>query len=49
LRGKGWAFDELHTESGELEEVFRAITQSDTVDGARKATGGGEAKSAAAA
>jgi len=31
LAGKGWDFDELHTEEGRLEEVFREITSPDTV------------------
>ena len=30
LREKDWVFDELHTEPGRLDEVFRAITVSDT-------------------
>ncbi|MFA4943401.1 MAG: ATP-binding cassette domain-containing protein [Lentisphaeria bacterium] len=30
LRGKGWAYDELHTEAGRLDEVFRAVTVADT-------------------
>ncbi|MBN2449862.1 MAG: ATP-binding cassette domain-containing protein [Lentisphaeria bacterium] len=28
---KGWEFDELHTEGGRLDEVFRAVTLPDTV------------------
>ena len=31
VAGKGWAFDELHTEEGRLDEVFREITIPDTV------------------
>jgi ABC-2 type transport system ATP-binding protein len=31
LIGKGWDFDELHTEEGRLDEVFREITSPDTV------------------
>jgi ABC-2 type transport system ATP-binding protein len=31
LAGKGWDFDELHTEEGRLDEVFREITSPDTV------------------
>ena len=27
---EGWRFDELHTEDGRLDEVFRAITSPDT-------------------
>jgi ABC-2 type transport system ATP-binding protein len=27
---EGWRFDELHTEDGKLDEVFRAITSPDT-------------------
>jgi ABC-2 type transport system ATP-binding protein len=49
LRNRGWAFDELHTETGELDDVFRAITLSDTVDGAGTTAPGGAAKSEAAA
>ena len=28
---EGWKFDEIHTEEGRLDEVFRAITLPDTV------------------
>lgn len=31
LQDKGWVFDELHTEEGRLDEVFRTITIPDTV------------------
>lgn len=31
LAGKGWEVDELHTEEGRLDEVFREITIPDTV------------------
>jgi len=30
IREKGWKFDELHTETGRLDEVFREITLSET-------------------
>jgi len=30
LTGQHWAFDELHTEEGRLDEVFRSITMPDT-------------------
>lgn len=33
-RSKGWQVDELHVESGRLDEVFRAITSPDTVGAA---------------
>lgn len=32
LGGKGWEFDELHTEEGRLDDVFREITIPDTVE-----------------
>jgi len=32
LAGKGWDFDELHTEEGRLDEVFREITIPDTAE-----------------
>jgi ABC-2 type transport system ATP-binding protein len=42
----GWKFEELHTEEGRLDEVFRRITLSDTAGGAtthtNKVTGGNE-------
>ena len=28
---EGWKFDELHTEEGRLDDVFRAITLPDTI------------------
>jgi ABC-2 type transport system ATP-binding protein len=28
---EGWKFEELHTEQGRLDEVFRSITLPDTV------------------
>ena len=31
IKAKGWSFDELHSERGRLDEVFRAITIPDTV------------------
>ncbi|MBT3379044.1 MAG: ATP-binding cassette domain-containing protein [Lentisphaerae bacterium] len=31
LQDKGWSFDELHTEEGRLDEVFRTVTIPDTV------------------
>jgi ABC-2 type transport system ATP-binding protein len=40
----GWKFEELHTEEGRLDEVFRRITLPDTASGAtsheNKVTGG---------
>ena len=36
LKTKGWICDELHTEEGRLEDVFRAITLPDTVQEGRK-------------
>jgi hypothetical protein len=40
----GWKFEELHTEEGRLDEVFRRITLPDTKAGAtsheNKVTGG---------
>jgi len=33
---EGWKFEELHTEEGRLDEVFRSITWSDTNGAARK-------------
>jgi len=32
----GWRIEELHTEEGRLDEVFRSITQSDTVQEKKK-------------
>lgn len=32
IDAKGWSFDELHTEEGRLDEVFREITIPDTVE-----------------
>jgi ABC-2 type transport system ATP-binding protein len=32
----GWKFDELHTDDGRLDEVFRAITLPDTVKKSKK-------------
>jgi ABC-2 type transport system ATP-binding protein len=34
-RQEGWKIEELHTEEGRLDEVFRSITLPDTVKGAR--------------
>jgi ABC-2 type transport system ATP-binding protein len=31
LAGKGWEIDELHTDEGRLDEVFRELTIPDTV------------------
>ena len=31
---EGWQLDEIHTEEGRLDEVFRAITLPDTVKAA---------------
>jgi ABC-2 type transport system ATP-binding protein len=31
---QGWRLDEIHTEEGRLDEVFRSITLPDTVKGA---------------
>ena len=36
LSEKGWRFDELHTEEGRLEEVFRSITIGDAAQEASK-------------
>ncbi len=33
-----WQLDEIHTETGRLDEVFRAITLPDTVNATRAAT-----------
>jgi ABC-2 type transport system ATP-binding protein len=30
----GWQLDEIHTEEGKLDEVFRAITLPDTIKAA---------------
>jgi ABC-2 type transport system ATP-binding protein len=46
VTASGWKFEELHTEEGRLDEVFRRITLPDTVGGAtthpNKVTGGKE-------
>jgi hypothetical protein len=46
VTSSGWKFEELHTEEGRLDEVFRRITLPDTVGGAtthaNKVTGGKE-------
>ena len=33
---EGWKIEELHTEEGRLDEVFRSITMPDTVQEERK-------------
>ena len=33
---EGWKFEELHTEEGRLDEVFRSITWSETARGDKK-------------
>ncbi|MFO1501943.1 MAG: ATP-binding cassette domain-containing protein [Verrucomicrobiota bacterium] len=33
---EGWSFEELHTEEGRLDEVFRSITLSDTIQEEKK-------------
>ena len=42
----GWKFEELHTEEGRLDEVFRRITLPDTLAGAKmsahQVTGGSQ-------
>jgi len=37
LKNKGWHFDELHTEEGRLDEVFRKITISETAEEQKQA------------
>ncbi len=36
LTEKGWLFDELHTDEGKLDEVFRTVTQPDTAEEVKK-------------